>query len=56
MSLNGKLSVAIISCPDVLPDLWAIADLSPQRWKNCCSALIRRVSATDLTERLTAGE
>jgi diacylglycerol O-acyltransferase / wax synthase len=29
MSLNGKLSVAIISCPDVLPDLWAIADLFP---------------------------
>jgi diacylglycerol O-acyltransferase / wax synthase len=27
MSLNGKLGVGIISCPDVLPDLWGIADL-----------------------------
>jgi WS/DGAT/MGAT family acyltransferase len=29
MSLNGKLGVGIISCPDVLPDLWEIADLFP---------------------------
>jgi diacylglycerol O-acyltransferase / wax synthase len=26
MSLNGKLNVGIISCPDLVPDLWRIAD------------------------------
>jgi hypothetical protein len=26
MSLNGKLGVGIISCPDLLPDLWELAD------------------------------
>jgi len=29
MSLDGKLGVGIISCPDVLPDLWGIAELFP---------------------------
>ncbi|GFG75494.1 WS/DGAT/MGAT family O-acyltransferase [Mycobacterium botniense] len=26
MSLNGKLNVGIISCPELLPDLWKLAD------------------------------
>ena len=26
MSLNGELGIGIISCPDLLPDLWDIAD------------------------------
>jgi diacylglycerol O-acyltransferase len=26
MSLNGKLDVGIISCPQLLPDLWDLAD------------------------------
>ncbi len=26
MSLDGKLNVGIISCPELLPDLWALAD------------------------------
>jgi diacylglycerol O-acyltransferase / wax synthase len=26
MSLNGELGVGLISCPDLLPDLWGIAD------------------------------
>ncbi len=26
MSLNGKLDIGIISCPDLLPDLWELAD------------------------------
>jgi len=26
MSLNGELGVGIISCPDLLPDLWELAD------------------------------
>jgi diacylglycerol O-acyltransferase / wax synthase len=29
MSLNRKLGVGVISCPDVLPDLWRIAELFP---------------------------
>ncbi len=40
MSLNGKLGVGIISCPDVLPDLWGIADLFP-------TALEELVQCTD---------
>ncbi|WP_422746395.1 WS/DGAT/MGAT family O-acyltransferase [Mycobacterium sp. WMMD1722] len=26
MSLNGKLDVGIVSCPELLPDLWTLAD------------------------------
>jgi diacylglycerol O-acyltransferase len=26
MSLNSKLGIGIISCPDLLPDLWELAD------------------------------
>ena len=26
MSLNGKLDVGLVSCPDLLPDLWEMAD------------------------------
>jgi hypothetical protein len=26
MSLNGKLDVGVISCPELLPDLWDLAD------------------------------
>ena len=26
MSLNGKLNVGVISCPDLLPDLWRLVD------------------------------
>lgn len=26
MSLDGKLNVGVISCPDLLPDLWRLAD------------------------------
>ena len=26
MSLNGKLNVGVISCPDLVPDLWQLAD------------------------------
>jgi diacylglycerol O-acyltransferase / wax synthase len=29
MSLSGKLGVGIISCPDLLPDLWELADDFP---------------------------
>ena len=33
MSLNGELGVGIISCPDLLPDLWGIADGFPDALK-----------------------
>jgi diacylglycerol O-acyltransferase / wax synthase len=33
MSLNGELGVGIIACPDVLPDLWDIADAFPDALK-----------------------
>ncbi len=26
MSLNGKLNVGVISCPDLMPDLWRLVD------------------------------
>jgi diacylglycerol O-acyltransferase len=26
MSLNGKLNVGVISCADLLPDLWRLVD------------------------------
>jgi hypothetical protein len=26
MSLSGKLDVGLISCPELLPDLWTMAD------------------------------
>ena len=26
MSLNGKLNVGVISCPDFVPDLWRLVD------------------------------
>ena len=26
MSLSGKLDVGIVSCPELLPDLWDLAD------------------------------
>jgi diacylglycerol O-acyltransferase len=29
MSLNGDLGIGIIGCPDLLPDLWGIADAFP---------------------------
>ncbi|OBB86359.1 diacylglycerol O-acyltransferase [Mycobacterium colombiense] len=38
MSLNGRLGVGIISCPDLVPDLWDLADAFPDALKellNC---------------------
>jgi diacylglycerol O-acyltransferase / wax synthase len=44
MSLNGRLGVGIISCPDLLPDLWEIADGFPAALKDLleCGAPRRR--------------
>jgi diacylglycerol O-acyltransferase / wax synthase len=33
MSLNGELGIGIIACPDLLPDLWGIADAFPDALK-----------------------
>jgi WS/DGAT/MGAT family acyltransferase len=33
MSLNGELGVGIIGCPDLVPDLWCIADAFPDALK-----------------------
>src|ERR1700756_3874865 len=33
MSLNGELGVGIIACPDLVPDLWCIADAFPEALK-----------------------
>jgi WS/DGAT/MGAT family acyltransferase len=33
MSLNGELGIGIIACPDLLPDLWDIADGFPDALK-----------------------
>jgi hypothetical protein len=39
MSLNGKLDVGIVSCPELLPDLWDMAD-------DFKAALVELLSAT----------
>lgn len=33
MSLNGALGIGIISCPDLVPDLWGMADAFPDALK-----------------------
>ena len=30
MSLNGEFGIGIIACPDLLPDLWGMADEFPE--------------------------
>lgn len=37
MSLNGRLGVGIISCPDLVPDLWDLADAFPAALKELLS-------------------
>ncbi|WP_156686894.1 WS/DGAT/MGAT family O-acyltransferase [Mycobacterium sp. Marseille-P9652] len=41
MSLNGQLGVGLISCPDLVPDLWELADAFPAALKElmaCCDS------------------
>ncbi len=33
MSLNGELGIGLIGCPDLLPDLWGMADAFPDALK-----------------------
>jgi WS/DGAT/MGAT family acyltransferase len=37
MSLNGRLGVGILSCPDLVPDLWDLADAFPAALKELLS-------------------
>jgi hypothetical protein len=37
MSLDGRLGVGIISCPDLVPDLWDLADAFPAALKELLS-------------------
>ncbi|OBB94836.1 wax ester/triacylglycerol synthase family O-acyltransferase [Mycobacterium sp. 852002-40037_SCH5390672] len=37
MSLNGRLGIGIISCPDLVPDLWDLADAFPAALKELLS-------------------
>ena len=50
MSLNGELGVGIISCPDLLPDLWAIADGFPQALKELLECSDDRVEGHDAAD------
>ncbi|WP_374021423.1 wax ester/triacylglycerol synthase family O-acyltransferase [Mycobacterium sp. HNNTM2301] len=41
MSLNGRLGIGLISCPDLVADLWDLADMFPAALKellNCCES------------------
>jgi hypothetical protein len=37
MSLNGRLGIGIISCPDLVSDLWDLADAFPAALKELLS-------------------
>ena len=42
MSLNGELGIGIIACPDLLPDLWDIADAFPDALKELLECRVNR--------------
>lgn len=35
MSLRGKLAIGLVGCPDLLPDLWEMADEFAVGWRSC---------------------
>ncbi len=49
MSLNGALGIGIISCPDLLPELWGMADAFPDALKELlvCSDRVQRSAAAE---------
>jgi diacylglycerol O-acyltransferase / wax synthase len=47
MSLNGELGIGIISCPDLLPDLWGIADGFPDALKELLECVDCQPEARD---------
>ena len=44
MSFNGGLGVGIISCPDLMPDLWELADAFPEALKELLECTARPVA------------
>ncbi|MBW0013250.1 wax ester/triacylglycerol synthase family O-acyltransferase [Mycobacterium sp.] len=51
MSLNGELGIGIIACPDLLPDLWDIADAFPDALKELLESADQLFAAEDQPER-----
>jgi WS/DGAT/MGAT family acyltransferase len=49
MSLNGGLGVGIIACPDLLPELWGIADAFPEALKELLECAAGQPNADDLS-------
>jgi len=50
MSLNGELGIGIISCPDLLPDLWDVADEFPEALKELLECSDKRPEGSDAPE------
>ncbi|MDT5348420.1 MAG: diacylglycerol O-acyltransferase / wax synthase [Mycobacterium sp.] len=51
MSLNGKLGIGIMSCPDLLPDLWNIADEFPEALKELLECSDERPDGSDASDQ-----
>ncbi len=47
MSLNGELGIGVIACPDLLPDLWDIADAFPDALKELLECSVDRSEGVD---------
>lgn len=47
MSLNGKLDVGIVSCPELVPDLWDMADDFAVASTSCWPPRDSRLASTD---------
>jgi diacylglycerol O-acyltransferase len=50
MSLNGELGIGIIACPDLVPDLWGIADAFPDALKELLECRAGKPEGSDPTD------
>jgi WS/DGAT/MGAT family acyltransferase len=50
MSLNGELGIGIIACPDLIPDLWGIADAFPDALKELLECRTGQPEGSDPTD------
>jgi WS/DGAT/MGAT family acyltransferase len=50
MSLNGDLGIGVIACPDLLPDLWDIADGFPDALKELLECSDELLEGSDLPD------
>ncbi|AGC62213.1 acyltransferase [Mycobacterium liflandii 128FXT] len=50
MSLNGELGIGLISCPDLVPDLWGLADGFPDALKELLECRDVRCADIDLVD------